>query len=71
MDIDKAKALGLCFKCGQRGHIGRFCPNKRTARVRQVEEVAGVTEVAMSPDPNELILQQLLAFGKMFKGFSD
>lgn len=39
MDLDKTKALGLCFKCGQRGHIGRFCPNKRTARVRQVEEV--------------------------------
>lgn len=73
MDIDKAKALGLCFKCGQRGHIGRFCPNKKTARVQQVEEVAttGVTEAARPPDPNELILRQLPAFGEMFKGFSD
>lgn len=38
-----------------------------------MEEVAttGVTEVAKPPDPNELILRQLSAFGKMFKGFSD
>lgn len=73
MDIDKARTLGLCFKCGQKGHIGRFCPNKGMARVRQVEEVAaaGPSEATKPVDPNELILRQLSAFGEMFKGFSD
>lgn len=73
MDIDKARTLGLCFKCGQRGYIGRFCPNKGTARVQQVEEVAtaGPSEATKPVNPNELILRQLLAFGKMFTGFSD
>lgn len=73
MDIDKARTLGLCFKCGQRGHIGRFSPNKGTARVQQLEEVAaaGPSEATKPVDPNELILRQLSAFGEMFEGFSD
>ena len=29
MDIDRARAQGLCFKCGKRGHISRDCPDNR------------------------------------------
>ncbi|EGN99027.1 hypothetical protein SERLA73DRAFT_73602 [Serpula lacrymans var. lacrymans S7.3] len=30
MEIDKAKYRkeGLCFKCGVKGHIGKFCPTE-------------------------------------------
>ena len=28
MDIDKARAIGACFKCNERGHIARNCPNR-------------------------------------------
>lgn len=34
MDIDKARREGLCFKCGDQGHIGRNCPHNKPAQVR-------------------------------------
>ena len=30
MDLDAAKKQGLCFHCGTKGHMARFCPNKQT-----------------------------------------
>lgn len=38
MDIDAARRLGLCFNCGQVGHISKFCPQKASqpVQVRQV-----------------------------------
>lgn len=36
MDLDAAKAKGVCYKCAQRGHIGKFCPNRKApAQARQ------------------------------------
>jgi hypothetical protein len=35
MDLDKAKAEGLCFRCGGKGHMSRNCPTKGT-QVRAV-----------------------------------
>jgi hypothetical protein len=36
MDLDQAQRLGVCYKCGQSGHIGRVCPNsKPPAQTRQ------------------------------------
>ena len=38
MDLDKARRLNVCIKCGQKGHIGKFCPNYRPpAQTRQQE----------------------------------
>ncbi|KAF9267271.1 hypothetical protein L218DRAFT_856241, partial [Marasmius fiardii PR-910] len=28
MDIDQYKHEGCCFDCGEKGHIGRNCPQK-------------------------------------------
>jgi hypothetical protein len=36
MDLDEAKRLNVCVKCGQHGHIGKWCPNARPpAQTRQ------------------------------------
>jgi hypothetical protein len=35
MDLNKAKAEGLCFRCGGKGHMSRNCPTKGT-QVRAV-----------------------------------
>ncbi|KAJ3964372.1 hypothetical protein EV361DRAFT_834782, partial [Lentinula raphanica] len=37
MDLDQARANGLCFNCGERGHISRNCPKKGKAAVRNIE----------------------------------
>lgn len=38
MDLDTARRLNVCVKCGQSGHIGKFCPNRRgQQQVRQQE----------------------------------
>ena len=32
MDIDRARAQGLCFKCGKHGHLSRNCPDNPNRR---------------------------------------
>jgi hypothetical protein len=34
MDVDQAKAKGLCFCCGKPGHIAQNCPDKPKFQVR-------------------------------------
>jgi Zinc knuckle/Retrotransposon gag protein len=34
MDVDQAKAKGLCFRCGKPGHMARNCPDKPKFQVR-------------------------------------
>jgi len=34
MEVDRAKAAGLCFQCGKQGHIRRNCPEKTTEAPR-------------------------------------
>jgi hypothetical protein len=36
MDIDAAKRQGLCFHCGQKGHLSRFCPNRKPSQIRHI-----------------------------------
>ena len=46
MDLDRARRMGLCFNCGQRGHRSFECPNKKKAVVRAVQEgTAKIEEV--------------------------
>jgi hypothetical protein len=37
MDIDAAKRAGLCFLCGQKGHIVKDCPHKKPVHARQID----------------------------------
>jgi Zinc knuckle len=34
MDVDQAKAKGLCFRCGKSGHMAHSCPDKPKFQVR-------------------------------------
>lgn len=36
MDLDEARQKGLCFSCGQRGHLSRLCPNRNRAEIRRM-----------------------------------
>jgi Retrotransposon gag protein/Zinc knuckle len=36
MDVDQAKAKGLCFHCGKPGHMARNCPDKPKLQVRTI-----------------------------------
>jgi hypothetical protein len=47
MDVDKAKAEGRCFKCGEKGHMAKYCPNKAKFQVRNI------TEAPEQPEQNE------------------
>lgn len=35
MTMDEARQKNVCYRCGQPGHIGKFCPNVRRG-VRQL-----------------------------------
>ena len=37
MDIDAAKRAGLCFHCGNWGHLNRNCPHKKPVQVRNLD----------------------------------
>ena len=57
MDLDKARAERLCFRCGQKGHISKVCPNKGQPAVRQV--AIGDTETNNRPLPgNATVIRQ-------------
>lgn len=52
MDVSKARAEGRCFKCGEQGHISRFCPARGSTRVRSLL-------VGMSAEEKELLRKEL------------
>ena len=37
MDLDAARSQRLCFNCGKRGHIAKFCGKLSQAQVRQLD----------------------------------
>lgn len=44
MDLSRARAVGLCFKCGEKGHLVCDCKNASVFRTRQVEQDGQVVE---------------------------
>ncbi|KAG6103788.1 hypothetical protein E4U13_000381 [Claviceps humidiphila] len=49
MDLQKLKELGACYRCKEKGHIARDCPQKPgVSVVTQSTEVSRVTEVGES-----------------------
>jgi hypothetical protein len=36
VELDVAKAKGLCFRCGKPGHMSRNCPDKGKFQVRSL-----------------------------------
>lgn len=46
MDIDGAQSRIVCFRCGNRGHVARFCPDKIRGNVQHVRAVLGEEEFA-------------------------
>lgn len=53
MDIDNARRKGLCFHCGEQGHIGRFCPKKSS-----VHQVRGLW-TSMNDDDRKKLAEEL------------
>ncbi|EKM49030.1 uncharacterized protein PHACADRAFT_202101 [Phanerochaete carnosa HHB-10118-sp] len=50
MELDQARRLGLCFRCGEKGHLSRNCPNRQqTQQVRAAETPAIPTTNAFTP----------------------
>ncbi|KAJ3819310.1 hypothetical protein F5880DRAFT_1616576 [Lentinula raphanica] len=70
MDLDRARANGLCFNCGERGHISRNCPKKGKAAVRNIEIGSTDTDTrsveTTSPSlPTGFDMEQFTAFANM------
>lgn len=69
MDIDRRRAQGLCFNCGEKGHMARNCPKPRAQRTRQVaaeEEACQKTEekspsIEMTKEQKEKKAEELRA----------
>ncbi|EKM49044.1 uncharacterized protein PHACADRAFT_202086 [Phanerochaete carnosa HHB-10118-sp] len=38
MELDQARRLGLCFRCREKGHLSRNCPNQQQAQQVQAAE---------------------------------
>jgi hypothetical protein len=36
VELDVARAKGLCFRCGKAGHMSRNCPDKGKFQVRSL-----------------------------------
>lgn len=62
MDLDEARQKGLCFRCGQKGHLSRLCPNRNRAEIRrmvasldkdQVDELRKVLNTVEEDPPEE------------------
>lgn len=55
MDVDEARAKGLCFNCGKHGHMSRFCPDKK----RGPTQVRSLNIAELSEEDKAYLLQQL------------
>lgn len=71
MDLDKAKSLGLCFHCGQKGHLARYCPKKQTQIRQLTEETEEKREMPKQDDPMTIILRQLTLLTENMKSMND
>ncbi|EKM49241.1 uncharacterized protein PHACADRAFT_201863 [Phanerochaete carnosa HHB-10118-sp] len=50
MELDQARRLGLCFRCGEKGHLSRNCPNRQQAQqVRAAETPVVPTTNTFTP----------------------
>lgn len=52
MDLSKARSQGLCFKCGEKGHLACNCKNLRVFRTRCFEHEGQLVEVLEKIEPH-------------------
>lgn len=52
MDLSRARSQGLCFKCGEKGHLACDCKNSRVFRTRRLEHKGQLIEILEKIDPD-------------------
>lgn len=45
MDLSRARAMGLCFKCGEKGHLACDCKNPKVYRTHWFKQDSQLVKI--------------------------